>query len=159
MSAGSWALIGPLTGAVPTHWPLVPVVEDRIRRFVREIGSDQDPVQLIKVHRAHFVAETGQSPCWVWLDAAGAVQGHLLAWVDPNAKKRKSLFVGQVWSDAAVPEDLRKALVQSMEEHARALGCWAMEGWCENPAMLRLYRRIGLATPFMTAVRHILEPV
>ena len=158
MWASSLRLVGPLTGANPGHWALMPFVEDRIHRFVTEIGSDQQPAQLVKTLRAHFVSETGLAPCWVWLDESGVVRGHVLAWIDPNSK-RKSLFVGQVWSDCAVPEDLRKQLVASMETHARALGCWAMEGWCENPAMLRLYRRIGLATPFMTAVRHVLEPV
>ena len=152
-------LIGPLTGANPMHWAYVPAVEKRIHAFVRMFHSDQDPVQVTQTFKAHFVAETGLAPLWLWttddvVTGFAPVKGHLAAWLD--AGRRRSLFVGQVWSDVPVPEPLRVELIESLEGHARKLGCWALEDWVENPAILRLYRKIGLADPVMTAVRRVL---
>ena len=149
-------LIGPLTGGTPSHWSYVPEAVARIRRFVRTFGTDQDPDALVQTFKAHFVAETGNAPLWLWLDEAGTPVGHLFAWLDSG--RRRSLFVGQVWSDRALPEALRDSIVAALEAHARALGCWALEGWVENPAILRLYRKIGMATPVLTAVRRVVEP-
>ena len=147
-------LIGPLTGAVATHWGLVPVVETRIQRFIERFHGVQNPADLVRTFKSHFVMETGLAPAWIWA-SDGAVVGHLFAWMDTGG--RRSLFVGQVWSDLAVPNDLQRAIVTALDGHARALHCWAIEGWVKNPAMLRLYRKIGVATPIMTAVRRVLD--
>jgi hypothetical protein len=150
-------LLGPLTGANPHDWMLVPDVEARIRAFITTFHSDQDPDDLVRTFKAHFVAETGLSPCWLWL-ADDQICGHLLAWLDASPRRRV-LFVGPVWSDVPLAPSFRRAIVTSLEAHGRALHCTALEGWVENPAILRLYRKIGMATPVMTAVRRRLDPL
>lgn len=121
-------------------WVYMPAALNRIRAFCAAIDSDADPEMMAEAVYHSFVSDNPTCLCFLLLDDAGAVRGHLVVVLEQWMGCKAATIV-QLETDVAIPDTVGKSVMAYLEGWARARGCKFFQCLARTTSTARLFEQ------------------